>query len=243
MKHPTFDELLPILKTSATRWTEDLTVDAENEQAVRQILAWSCAHPKFTGDPGKGLLLVGHKGSGKTLLLRALSACLQADLRFTVTNTRKVTSAYNCDGDRGLSLYTPPRHMAFDDLGDERTGQHYGDKVEVMSRVIQDRYEHFVDYGTMTHFTTNLTASEIRERYGDRVYSRLRQMVNMIQVGAEVNAVDRREAAKAKDRRSQTDVHEPASDEVAAAGFARVREVIAEAAKVVSEEPKLRVAQ
>lgn len=230
MSYPTYDQLLPILQASAANWTTAFDVDEENEAAVRSVLAWSCAHPRYQGDPGKGLLLIGHKGSGKTLLLRALSPCLCSDLRFDMVNTRKVTSAYNTEGDKGLVNYTAHRHMAFDDLGDERTGQHYGDKVEVMSLIIQDRYEHFVGGGIMTHFTTNLTPAEIKARYGDRVYSRLRQMVNVVQVGAEVNALDRRETAKAKPRYVRPELPPaPADPQVAASAFARVRDVIAEA--------------
>lgn len=232
MKYPTFDELLPILKSSASTWVEGFEVDAENEDAVRYALAWSCAHPTFNGDPGKGLMLIGHKGTGKTILMRALGKCIQPDLRFTVVNTRKVTSAYNVDGDGGLVNYTSARNMLFDDLGDERTGQHYGDKVEVMALVIQDRYELFIDQGIMTHFTTNLSAPQLLERYGDRVYSRLKHMVNSVIVGSTENAVDRRLSAKAPKRKQVAEeVREPASEEVAAEGFQRVRDAIREAKK------------
>lgn len=232
MAYPTFQELLPILTNAAKRWVPDFAVDAENETAVRLLLAWSSAHPRFEGDPGKGVLLMGHKGSGKTLLMRSLGACIDPSLRFAVHNTRKVTSAYNIDGDVGLRPYLAAQHMLFDDLGDERGGQHYGDKVEVMSLVIQDRYELFIDQGIMSHFTTNLTGPELRERYGERVYSRLKHMVNSTRVGAEKNAVDRRETAKAPARvEAKAPEFIPASQEVAQAGFARVREAIADAKK------------
>lgn len=227
MAHPTYTELLPILQASAKRWVPELIVDPENEPALRSILAWSCAHPTYEGDPGKGLLLIGHKGSGKTLLMRALGMCLSEELRFQVHNTRKVTSGYNTEGDAGIRSYTAPGNVLFDDLGDERMGQHYGDKVEVMSLIIQDRYELFVDRGIMTHFTTNLSASEIRERYGDRVYSRLKHMVNIIQVGAEVEAVDRRTNAPAPVRKVVEVIERiPASQEAAAEGLRKAREVI-----------------
>lgn len=250
--HPTFNDLFPKLQLAARRWVPDVITEAgpaagydldpENEQAVRYALAWACAHPKFDGDPGKGLLLLGHKGTGKTLLMRSLAGCLEGQpLHFGWINTRKITSAYNVEGDAGLQPYLSPRHMLFDDLGDERMGQHYGDKVEVMSLLIQERYELFIDKGTMSHFTTNLDPSEIKARYGDRVYSRLKHMVNSIRVGAETDAMDRRETAHAKEREiAKPQAFEPASPEVAAEGFRLVREAILRAKEEMEvKEPKM----
>lgn len=246
MSIPTFDQLFPIFQRSASKWVPNkpdgsygFTLDDENEEAIRYALQWACAHPKFDGDPGKGLLLMGQKGSGKTLLMRSLSASIDPSLRFETHNTRKVTSAYNCNGDKGLEPYLIKRHMMFDDLGDERKGQHYGDRVEVMSLIIQERYELFIDHGIQTHFTTNLSPKEIEDRYGERSYSRLRHQVNLKRVGPSENAKDRREDAVAPPRQVLKIEPEfvPASPEVAAEGFRRVHEVIREAAKELRDLP------
>ena len=242
MSYPTFSDLFPKLQLAAKRWVPDVCTDAgmvpgfnlddENRDAVRYVLAWAIAHPSFAGDAGKGLMLMGHRGTGKTLLMRSLGACLERNpLHFRTFNTRKIVSAYNVDGDEGLREYLAPRHMMFDDLGDERTGQHYGDKVEVMGLVIQERYELFVNDGVISHFTTNLLPDDIRTRYGDRVYSRLKHMVNSIRVGAEVNAIDRRDSAKAKPRPDPVEEteHIPASPEVAKEAFERIRAVVKDA--------------
>lgn len=234
----TFNELLPILQHASSRWVPGgMIVNEVNEPAVRSALAWASGHPSFAGDTGKGLLLMGHKGSGKTLLMRSLGACFTGTpLYFTIHNTRKITSAYNTDGDAGLRPYLAQVHMLFDDLGDERMGQHYGDKVEVMSLVIQERYELFVDHGIMSHFTTNLTGDEIRERYGDRVHSRLLHMVNSFRVGEEENATDWRAIAKAPERHERAEITErvPASPEVAKEGFAKAYAAINETKRALT---------
>lgn len=41
-------------------------------------------------------------------------------------------------------------------------------------------YEEFVENNSATHITTNLSASEIENTYGNRIRSRLRQMFNLI---------------------------------------------------------------
>jgi DNA replication protein DnaC len=49
-----------------------------------------------------------------------------------------------------------------------------------MAEIILTRYDSFIHHKTMTHVTTNLSASELERFYGDRVRSRMRQMFNLI---------------------------------------------------------------
>jgi len=243
----TFAELLPVFARAAAhvRPGNELVCDAENEPALRNLLSWAIAHPSFFGDPGKALMLMGHYGTGKSWMMEALQRCLQGDpLFFQIYTAREVVTAYNTEGDGGLKPYRQARHMLFDDLGRERLGNFYQDKVEVMTMMIEDRYDLFVQKGIHTHFTTNLTGDDILERYGPRAHSRLKHMVNSFRVGAEVNAIDRRTSANAPERK----VIEPkaiapeASPQVAADGIAKAYRAIAEVRStlmhVVNEAPK-----
>jgi DNA replication protein DnaC len=45
---------------------------------------------------------------------------------------------------------------------------------------IYSRYEQFIENNSITHITTNLSASELENYYGNRVRSRLRNMFNLI---------------------------------------------------------------
>ena len=49
-----------------------------------------------------------------------------------------------------------------------------------MGEILLSRYDLFVAKKIPTHLTTNLSASEIESLYGNRVRSRLREMVNLI---------------------------------------------------------------
>jgi hypothetical protein len=49
-----------------------------------------------------------------------------------------------------------------------------------MAEILLSRYDMFVTKKIQTHITTNLSASEIEAAYGNRVRSRLRQMLNLI---------------------------------------------------------------
>lgn len=68
----------------------------------------------------------------------------------------------------------------FDDLGTEQQIKHFGNDCNVMAEILITRYEEFIANGSITHITTNLSASEIEKAYGNRVRSRLRQMFNLI---------------------------------------------------------------
>jgi len=49
-----------------------------------------------------------------------------------------------------------------------------------MAEIFLSRYDLFITKKLQTHITTNLSASEIEKQYGNRVRSRLREMVNLI---------------------------------------------------------------
>lgn len=59
-----------------------------------------------------------------------------------------------------------------------------------MAEILLSRYDIFTAKKTQTHITTNLSASEIENVYGNRVRSRLREMIYLI--GFEKNIMDKR---------------------------------------------------
>ena len=59
-----------------------------------------------------------------------------------------------------------------------------------MGELICNRYELFLKHKIKTHITTNLNATELEERYGGRVRSRMRELFNL--VAFDKNAKDKR---------------------------------------------------
>jgi hypothetical protein len=49
-----------------------------------------------------------------------------------------------------------------------------------MAEIILSRYDIFISKQVITHITSNLSATEIEAVYGNRVRSRLREMLNLI---------------------------------------------------------------
>ena len=50
----------------------------------------------------------------------------------------------------------------------------------MLAEILLSRYDMFISLHMITHATTNLSASEIENCYGNRVRSRLREMMNVI---------------------------------------------------------------
>jgi hypothetical protein len=75
-------------------------------------------------------------------------------------------------------------------LGVEPTGCHYTKECNVMGEILLSRYDIFKAKNWKTHITTNLNAEELEARYGSRVRSRLREMMNVIAYDS--NSIDKR---------------------------------------------------
>ena len=59
-----------------------------------------------------------------------------------------------------------------------------------MAEILITRYEHFIENKSITHITTNLSASEIEKLYGNRLRSRMRNMFN--EISFDSNSKDKR---------------------------------------------------
>ena len=62
----------------------------------------------------------------------------------------------------------------------ENNLKYYGNECNVMAEILLSRYDIFISKNILTHITSNLSASEIESAYGNRIRSRLRNMLNLI---------------------------------------------------------------
>lgn len=145
----------------------------------------------------KGILLTGPVGCGKTTLMALMRFFEPSQNRFILKSCRDVSFEFIKDGYETIHKYSRssfhqhvPKTYCFDDLGTENNLKYYGNECNIMAEVLLSRYDLFISSNLVTHLTTNLSASEIETFYGNRVRSRMREMLNLISF--DKNTLDKR---------------------------------------------------
>ena len=135
----------------------------------------------------KGILLTGPIGCGKTSLMNLMKYLTATEHKFFVKPCRDISFEFIQDGYQIIHKYSigklyqsEPRTYCFDDLGTENNLKYFGNECNVMAEILLSRYDLFISKKLLTHITTNLSATEIEKHYGNRVRSRLREMVNLV---------------------------------------------------------------
>ena len=151
----------------------------------------------FNLDLSKGILLSGPVGCGKTTLMTLMRHVAQPNYKFIVKTCRDISFEFIKEGyqtiqkySHGNNSYNEFKNYCFDDLGVETNLKYYGNECNVMAEIILSRYDIFISKKVITHITSNLSATEIETAYGNRVRSRLREMLNLI--AFDDNSLDKR---------------------------------------------------
>jgi DNA replication protein DnaC len=135
----------------------------------------------------KGILLSGPVGCGKTTLMNLMKNLSPAEHKFYVKPCRDISFEFIQEGyevihkySKGKLYQSDAKTICFDDLGTENNLKYYGNECNVMAEILLSRYDIFISKNILTHITSNLSASEIESAYGNRIRSRLRNMLNLI---------------------------------------------------------------
>lgn len=177
-------------------YAKHYTIDADNENVVKNLCCYFAEDKRFQGKLDRGLLLYGTVGVGKTSIMDFFTSNQKAS--YIMTSCRQVETAYATEGNEGLQKYFShyqantlnsfgqrERGFCFDDLGTEPpVTKYYGTDKAAMTEVILNRYDFGLPF-TATHITTNLKAGELESRYGTRAVDRMREMFNFIEFTGE----------------------------------------------------------
>lgn len=182
---------------------KNFTIPEYERGIIFGMLAWFLADElvakEMNIDLNKGIMLSGPIGCGKTTLFKLMRQLPCKRKNFALVSTRQIVSEFMQSGYEVLenysrgSLYNDrrnPKNFCFDDLGTEATSKYFGNDCNVMAEILLTRYDMFKEKGTITHLTTNLTATEIESIYGNRLRSRMREMFNLF--GYEESSRDKR---------------------------------------------------
>ena len=141
-------------------WVKSIAGDAEFNKAVSAIQAMFSS--------GRGLLVTGDAGCGKTQLISAIRDWLNSGtLNWMYCKEPKDINYMRYDDDAIKG------NVFVDDIGCEEIIREYGNIIDVVGDYIQ-RY-HYRGTGRFIA-TTNLNSQQINERYGARCLDRLLEM-------------------------------------------------------------------
>ena len=167
----------------------------EDKTIIYKLIAYSLQDQKMVKRCNikleKGILLSGPIGCGKTTLMSLLKFLVPKDQKYYVKSCREVSFEFIKEGYDVIHKYSKPRlhqkragNICFDDLGTESNLKYYGNECNVMGEILLSRYDAFShpepSRRVKTHLTTNLSASELEQCYGNRIRSRLRESFNLI---------------------------------------------------------------
>ncbi|WP_341840403.1 hypothetical protein [Chitinophaga caseinilytica] len=148
---------------------------------------------------GKGLMLSGPVGCGKTALMQIFTAMSGGAFVPRIVSTRQVAMEYGRLGHEVIRKYSDlafdkethlPVVYCFDGLGAESDMQYYGQTCNVMGEILLSRGDLARPHNMLTHVITSLDAASLEKRYGKQVRSRMREMFNLVAFSA--NSADKR---------------------------------------------------
>ena len=154
-----------------------------------------CSAAMMAWRNGLGVLLSGAAGCGKTFAMR----CLVPPPPPYPAKTRWIHFERDHEvdwiGDAGClsGEYGRINAIVFDDLGIEGERCNFGEWRDNVAQFFTN-HQRAIDAGKRVprlFVTTNLSSSQVSERYGDRMYSRLRALV----VSVKMTGVDKRRLA------------------------------------------------
>ena len=168
-----------------SKYGDEFSLRKEDYTLIRKMLCYAIrdeeACQKYEIDFNKGILLLGPVGSGKTSLMTLIRDFFPTSFRPILKSTREVSYEFIKEGYEIIDQYgKSDKVFCFDDLGVESSLKHYGNECNTMGEILLSRYDQFIQFGTITHVTTNLNSVELEKMYGVRVRSRLREMFNLI---------------------------------------------------------------
>lgn len=121
---------------------------------------------------GKGLFLFGNCGRGKSLLARyAIPAIIRAF-------SRRIVSIVDCGSQQvNIDEILRRKLIVLDDVGVEVDRIDYGTRRNVVVEAINKAQD---DPATMLIMSSNLSGEAIRDRYGDRIYDRVKYLCHRV---------------------------------------------------------------
>jgi len=156
---------------------QNYELNEDESDQVKNLLNYFL-YNKGPYENSKGLMIRGNVGVGKTLCLKIIQQMIPMDRRYRFTSANQISINFESDS-LNYGFFRNHDYL-IDDLGTESAANIYGKKEEVLSSFILDLYNNYQNTNRKYHFTTNATGEDILNKYGERAFDRLTEMVTPI---------------------------------------------------------------
>ena len=167
MSFGTYEKCEGLFKEAFT--LTDLTVkDGEFKMLpeYKEVIQW------LSNSEGKGLLMTGSNGRGKTVILKGVLPLIFKSRGYIL----RVLNSGEIDYKTFHSYLDSKAFIAIDEMGKDNIINDYGTKSDPVEAAI----DHCEDRIKMLLMTSNLTAKEIQARYGNRTLDRIKRLCKVV---------------------------------------------------------------
>jgi len=143
------------------------------------------------GKAKKGICLVGGLGVGKSAMMKVFHKLFRnSNSRFRWVSgyeLKDLSEMLTIQQIKEMYGYELKCDLYIDDIGISVDVKRYGNTVNIITEILMERYDLFIETGFKTHISSNLptvmkgiNTPTINSVYGNRVYDRIKEMCEVI---------------------------------------------------------------
>lgn len=156
----------------------------ERASAVDWPFMVECLARAIANDWRYGFMFCGKPGTGKTTLLNLVKkhgyTGYKSGSFWTIKNAADLAREHSMLGRDTANASWECSHFAIDDLGTEPLANNFGVKTDAIGDILESRWKWYDTRNCPLLITSNLPSDVVMRRYGERVASRIRGMMMMI---------------------------------------------------------------
>ena len=154
----TYEECLALFK-EAFLLVDQTVTDYKHLPEYDTVAHW------LSDTKGKGLFLIGNCGRGKSVILTGVLPLIFNAKKGKILKPIAARKLHQ------VTEYKSP-FIVIDDIGTEEVVNDYGTKIDAVENAIFEAEDDL----KMLLLTSNLDAKSIKERYGERIYDRIKRL-------------------------------------------------------------------
>ena len=163
----TYEECLSIFK-EAFKLVDKTVTEYRHLPEYDTIAHW------LSDNKGKGLFLIGNCGRGKSVIITGVLPLIFNAKKGKILRPIPARNLHT------VTEYTSP-FIVIDDIGTEEIINDYGTKIDAVENAIFEAEDDL----KLLLLTSNLDASSIKERYGERIYDRIKRLCLVVFIRGE----------------------------------------------------------